>query len=121
MFYSSNMDELKAADIILYGEEAVKNSPGYAPVSLGIAVVQEIYWRNFAVHIAVGAYPYRHKGVNDKELNDRYDDRERGWHYEKAGFRYYFPKLGDTFLGFSIKSHSIKAEYLEFSLGWRLP
>lgn len=121
MFYSSNMDELKAADIILYGEEAVKNSPGYAPVSLGIAVVQEIYWRNFAVHIAVGAYPYRHKGVNDKELNDRYDDRERGWHYEKAGIRYYFPKLGDTFVGFAIKSHSIKAEYLEFSLGVRLP
>ena len=120
MFYSSNMNHLKAADTILYGEQAVLESPGYNPISVGVAVVQEIYWRNFGVHIALGAYPYRHKGVNDKELNDKFDDRERGWHYEKAGVRYYFPKLGNTFVGFSIKSHSIKAEYLEFSLGWTL-
>ena len=121
MFYSSNMDHLKAADTILYGEKAVMDSPGYDPVSIGVAVVQEVYWRNLAVHVALGAYPYRHKGVNDKELNEKYGDRERGWHYEKAGIRYYFPDLGNTFLGFSIKSHSIKAEYLEFSLGWTLP
>ena len=119
MFYSSNIKELEAADRVLYGDEAVDNCPGYSPISLGIAVLQEVYFRNFAVHIAIGAYPYRHKGVNDKALNDKFDDRERGWHYEKAGFRYYFPKLGDTFLGFAIKSHSIKAEYLEFSAGVR--
>jgi hypothetical protein len=82
-------------------------------------VVQEVYWGNFAVHVAIGAYPYRHKGVNG-ELAKEAGDRERGWHYEKAGFRYYFPKLGDMFVGFAIKSHSIKAEYLEFSLGVRI-
>jgi hypothetical protein len=119
MFYSSNMKELEAADRILYGDAAVDACPGYSPISLGIAVVQEVYFRNFAVHVAIGAYPYRNKGVNDTTLNDKFDDRERGWHYEKAGFRYYFPKLGDTFLGFAIKSHSIKAEYLEFSAGVR--
>ena len=120
MFYSSNMKELEAADRIIYGDSAVAASPGYDPISIGVAVVQEIYWRNFAAHIAIGAYPYRHKGVNDKALNELVDDRERGWHYEKAGIRYYFPKLGDTYLGFAIKSHSIKAEYLEFSVGIRL-
>ena len=120
MFYSSNMKELEAADRIIYGDAAVAASPGYDPISIGVAVVQEIYWRNFAAHIAIGAYPYRHKGVNDKALNELVDDRERGWHYEKAGVRYYFPKLGDTYLGFAIKSHSIKAEYLEFSVGIRL-
>lgn len=120
MFYSSNMKELEAADRILYGDAAVDASPGYSPISLGLAVVQEVYWKNFAVHVAIGAYPYRHKGVNDKELNEKLDDRERGWHYEKAGVRYYFPKLGDTYVGFAIKSHSIKAEYLEFSIGIRL-
>ena len=119
VFYSSNMKHLKATDTILYGEEAVANSPGYSPFSIGIAVVQEVYWRNLAVHVALGAYPYRHKGVDDKELNEMYNDRERGWHYEKAGLRYYIPKLGDTFVGLSIKSHNIKAEYLELSLGWR--
>ena len=120
MFYSSNMKELEAADRILYGDAAVDACPGYSPISIGLAVVQEVYWKNFAVHVAIGAYPYRHKGVNDKELNDKFDDRERGWHYEKAGVRYYFPKLADTYVGFAIKSHSIKAEYLEFSVGIRL-
>ena len=119
LFYSSNMDELEAADRILYGDAAVDACPGYSPISLGLAVVQEIYYKNFAAHIAIGAYPYRQKGVNDKALNDKFDDRERGWHYEKAGFRYYFPEFADTFLGFAIKSHSIKAEYLEFSAGIR--
>lgn len=120
MFYSTNMKELEAADRILYGDAAVAESPGYNPLSIGIAVVQEVYWKNLAVHVAIGAYPYRHKGVNDKVLNEKMDDRERGWHYEKAGVRYYFPKLGDTYVGFAIKSHSIKAEYLEFSVGIRL-
>ena len=120
LFYSSNMKELEAADRILYGDKAVAASPGYSPVSVGVAVVQEVYLNNLAVHVAIGAYPYRHKGVNDKALNEQMDDRERGWHYEKAGVRYYFPKLGDTYVGFAIKSHSIKAEYLEFSVGIRL-
>jgi hypothetical protein len=119
LFYSSNMKELEASDRVFYGNEAVDNSPGYNPLSVGLAVVQEVYWGNFAVHVAIGAYPYRHKGVRG-ELAKAAGDRERGWHYEKAGFRYYFPKLGDTFVGFAIKSHSIKAEYLEFSIGIRL-
>ena len=119
LFYSSNMKELEASDRIFYGNEAVDRSPGYNPLSVGIAVVQEVYWRNFAVHVAIGAYPYRHKGVNGPEAKAA-GDRERGWHYEKAGIRYYFPKLGNTFVGFAIKSHSIKAEYLEFSVGVRL-
>lgn len=119
VFYSSNMKELEASDRIVYGDEAVDNCQGYSPISVGVAVVQEVYWRNLAVHVAVGAYPYRHKGVNGPEAK-ALGDRERGWHYERAGLRYYFPKLGDTFLGFAIKSHSIKAEYLEFSAGVRL-
>ena len=119
VFYSSNMKELEASDRIVYGDEAVENSPGYDPISVGLAVVQEVYWKNLAVHVAIGAYPYRHKGVNGEAAKEL-GDRERGWHYEKAGIRYYFPKLGDTFLGFAIKSHSVKAEYLEFSAGIRL-
>ena len=119
VFYSSNMKELEASDRIVYGDAAVDNSPGYSPISVGLALVHEVYWHNLAVHIAVGAYPYRHKGVNGAEAMEA-GDRERGWHYEKAGIRYYFPKFGDTFLGFAIKSHSIKAEYLEFSAGIRI-
>ena len=119
VFYSSNMEELEKSDRLFYGDEAVDKCPGYSPVSVGLAVVQEVYWNNFAVHVAVGAYPYRKKGVNGPEAKAA-GDRERGWHYEKAGLRYYIPQLGDTFVGFAIKSHSIKAEYLEFSIGVRL-
>ena len=113
------MVELEKSDRIVYGDEAVENSPGYDPISIGLAFVQEVYWRNLAVHVSLGAYPYRHKGVNGPEAQAM-GDRERGWHYEKSGLRYYMPKLGDTFVGFAIKSHSIKAEYLEFSVGIRL-
>ena len=107
LFYSSNMEELEKSDRIVYGDKAVENSPGYSALSVGISVVQEVYWHNLAVHVAIGAYPYRHKGVNGPEAK-ALGDRERGWHYEKAGLRYYFPQLGDTFVGFAIKSHSIK-------------
>ena len=119
LFYSSNMKELKESDIILYGQDEVDNCPGYNPFSVGIAIVQEVFWRNFSVHVAVGAYPYRHKGVNSEAAKEA-GDRERGWHYEKAGLRYYIPKAHNLFVGFGIKSHSIKAEYLEFSTGIKL-
>lgn len=119
IFYSSNMKELEASDRVVYGDAAVENSRGYDPISVGISLVHEVYWHNLTLHIAVGAYPYRHKGVNGIEAQEA-GDRERGWHYEKAGLRYYLPQLGDTFLGVAIKSHSIKAEYLEFSAGIRL-
>ena len=114
------MKELEAADRILYGDAAVASCPGYDPISIGLAFIQEVYWNNLAVHVSIGAYPYRHKGVDDKALNELIEDRERGKHYEKAGIRYYFPELGNTYVGFAIKSHSIKAEYLEFSIGVRL-
>ena len=119
LFYSSNMNELERSDRIVYGDEAVDNSPGYDPFSVGISLVHQVYWRNLAVHIAIGAYPYRRKGV-DGELAEAMDDRERGRHYEKAGLRYHFPKFGNTFLGFAVKAHSFKSEYLEFSFGIKL-
>ena len=110
MYYSSNMKELEKCDRILYGDAAVENCPGYDPISVGVAVVQELYWRNIAGYIALGAYPYRHKGISGYQ----------GWHYEKAGLRYYFPGFSDTFLGFAIKAHNFVAEYFEFTIGVRL-
>lgn len=119
VFYSSNMEELERSDRIVYGDELVDKSPGYDPISIGVAFAQEVYWKNLAVHVSIGAYPYRHKGVNGPEAQ-KMGDRERGWHYEKAGIRYYMPRFGNTFVGFAIKSHSIKAEYLEFSMGIKI-
>jgi hypothetical protein len=87
------MKELEASDRIVYGDAAVENSPGYDPISVGLALVQEVYWHNFAIHVAVGAYPYRRKGVNGAEAK-ALGDRERGWHYEKAGIRYICMLIG---------------------------
>ena len=109
LYYSSNMKELEQCDRIIYGDEAVENCPGYDPISVGVALVQELYYRNLAGYIALGAYPYRHKGISGYQ----------GWHYEKAGLRYYFPKYSITFAGFAIKAHNFRAENFEFTVGVR--
>ena len=110
LYYSSNMKELEKCDRILYGDAAVDACRGYDPISVGIAVVQELYWRNVGGYIALGAYPYRHKGISGYQ----------GWHYEKAGLRYYFPRLRDTFVGFAIKAHNFCAENFEFTVGKKI-
>ena len=104
------MEELEKCDRILYGDAAVDACRGYDPISVGIAIVQELYWRNVVGYIALGAYPYRHKGISGYQ----------GWHYEKAGLRYYFPRLRDTFVGFAIKAHNFCAENFEFTVGVRI-
>ena len=40
--------------------------------------------------------------------------------YQKAGLRYYFPRLRDTFVGFAIKAHNLCAENFEFTVGVRI-
>lgn len=109
LYWSSNMKQLRESDLILYGEEAVEASLGYDPLSLGVSVHQEIYWRNCSLYVALGGYLYRHKGIGG----------DRGWHYERAGLRYYPPRGKGSFVGLTIKAHSFVAEYLEFSTGFR--
>ena len=109
LFYSSNMEEIKECDRILYGDNTV-TANDYMPISVGIAIVQELYWRNLAGYIALGAYPYLRNGVSGCQSR----------HYEKAGVRYYFPRLGDTFVGFAIKAHNFRAENFEFTVGKKI-
>ena len=108
VFYSSNMDEVKECDRILYGNESIADAD-YSPISVGIAIVQELYWRHLAGYIALGAYPYLKNGRSGCQSR----------HYEKAGLRYYFPSLGDLFCGFAIKAHNFRAENFEFTIGKR--
>lgn len=109
VFYSSNMEDIKECDRILYGDKTVTEND-YMPISVGIAIVQELYWRNLAGYIALGAYPYSRNGVSGCQSR----------HYEKAGVRYYFPRLGDTFVGFAIKAHNFRAENFEFTIGKKI-
>ena len=105
VFYSSNMDEIRECDTVLYGEDAVANCEGYSPISLGLAVVQELYWRNLAGYTAVGTY--LKNGISGCQ--------ERI--YQKAGLRYYFPQFGNTMIGFAIKAQNFRAENFEFTVG----
>ena len=109
VYYSSNMRQLKECDRILYGKESIIESD-YKPISLGIAIVQELYWRNLAGYIALGAYPYLRNGISGCQ----------DWHYEKAGLRYYFSRIGNTFVGFAIKAHNFRAENFEFTVGMKM-
>lgn len=109
MFYSSNMDELKDCDRILFGEEAVAASGEYSPLSIGMAVAHELYWRNLAGYIAVGIYPYLKNGMSGCQKT----------FYQKAGLRHYFPHHHNSFIGFAIKAHKFRAENFEFTIGRR--
>ncbi|MBR4156673.1 MAG: acyloxyacyl hydrolase [Bacteroidales bacterium] len=107
VFYSSNIESLKQCDRIIYGE-IIADDVAYSAFSLGVALVNEIYYKNLAVYLAFGVYPYRELGLYCVE-----------WHYEKAGLRYYFDDFCGLFAGFAIKAHSFDAEYFEFSFGLR--
>jgi len=109
LFYVPSTYSFSEYDKITFGED-VASTLKYDPISVGISVNQELYYKNAAVFGNLGYYLYR-------ELGKRVDEKK---YYQQFGFRYYFPKMNDFFLGYSIKAHEFKkAEYFEFSLGKR--
>ena len=109
-FWNSNTERLKWADSVLYEEEEIRSSKGYAPFSGGIGLVQEVFYKDFALYIQEGIYLYRHMGVHG----------EHGPLYERAGIRYYPSALDPVFISVCIKAHKFKADYLDFTIGFRL-
>lgn len=107
-FYSSNMEALRWADGIIYGEEAA-SAASYAAFSVGVGAVQEIFYRRTAFYLQEGYYLYRHAGIHG----------EHGRLYERAGLRLYPRRLDPFFLSVCIKAHRFKADYLDFTLGIR--
>ena len=109
-FYCSNMEMLRWADGILYSEEEVEASKGYAALSGGVGLVQEVFYKDFALDVQEGVYLYRHAGIRG----------EHGPLYERAGVRYYPPRLAPFFFTVAIKAHKFKADYLDFTVGIKL-
>ena len=109
-FWNSNIERLKWADRILYDEERIEASKGYSPLSFGIGLVQEIFYRDFALYVQEGWYLVRKMGVH----------AEHGHIYERAGIRYYPPRLDPVFISVCIKAHRFKADYLDFTVGIKL-
>ena len=109
LFFVPSTRSFSEYDKITFGEDAA-NTLKYEPVSIGVSINQELYYKNIALFGNFGYYLYR-------ELGQRVDEKP---FYQQAGFRYYFPKMNDLFLGCSIKAHEFKkAEYFEFSIGKR--
>ena len=107
-FYCSNMEALKWSDSIIYSEEEA-SAASYAPFSFGVGAVQEIFYKRTAFFLEEGYYLYRKAGIH-------------GYHgrlYERAGLRLYPRMLDPFFITVCIKAHRFKAEYLDFTLGFR--
>ena len=111
-FVVPDIKTLEKNDRFLYGDKAVDEGPGYSPVFFGISLVQEFYYRNLALHMALGFYPV------DPRLGLSCDV---SWNYQKAGLRYYIPAWNDMFIGMAVKANDFsESEMVEFSIGIRL-
>ena len=103
-FYMGEAKDLKPIDDTLYGP----SDDIYSPYAGGIILLQEIYYRRFAVHGGIGFNIARHMG--------RFEDG--GLLYQKLGLRYYMPGLDGAFVGFGVRLHKFaQSDYMEFTLG----
>ncbi len=108
-FYTPHIDKLREWDKALTTQRDV-NDVKYNPLSVGIVLNQEVYYRNLAVFAGFGYYAFRRLGIQEDE----------GRFYQRAGFRLYFPRLNNMFVGYGIKAHNFSmAEYLELSVGMK--
>ena len=109
LFYVPSTHSFSEYDKLTFGEE-VASTLKYKPISIGISINQELYYKNVALFGNFGYYLYR-------ELGRRVDEKR---FFQQAGLRYYLPRLNDLFFSGSIKAHEFKkAEYFEFSIGKR--
>ena len=107
-FFCSNMEALRWADGIIYGEEEAAAS-SYDPFSVGLGAVQEIFYKRTAFYLQEGCYLYRKAGIH-------------GYHgrlYERAGLRLYPRRIEPFFFSVCIKAHRFKADYMDFTIGLR--
>ena len=107
-FYCSNMEALKWADGIIYGEEAA-SAASYAPFSFGAGAVQEVFYKRTAFYLQEGYYFYRKSGIH----------ADHGRLYERAGLRLYPRRIEPFFFSVCIKAHRFKADYMDFTVGIR--
>lgn len=82
-----------------------------SPISVGLGVMHELRYSNFSITVCAGVYLFNRLGWTENPTR----------FYQKLGVRYYFPKLGNTFVGWGVKAYQLsRADYMELSLGIRL-
>lgn len=104
LLYMSEAKALGPVDEVLYPD----SDETYSPLAGGVILLQEIYYRRFAVHGGIGVYLGRHMGR----------EADSGPLYQKLGLRYYAPQLDGAFVGFSVRlNRFVQSDYMEFTLG----
>ena len=112
VFWVPDLDVLESNEQLLNTTESSYEEPGYLPVYLGTALVQEFHYRRFALNFALGLYPQRPNLGRSGDVS---------WNYQKAGLRYYLPVQTGLFVGIGMKANDFQeSEYVEFTVGVRL-
>lgn len=88
-------------------------SRDYDKWSVGIGPKHEAYYGNISLSISLCYYLYRRMGYL-AEINDEAKI------YERIGLRYHFPSLNNLFVGYHVKAHLTKADFMEFCVGIKL-
>lgn len=108
-YYKPEINKSRVWDAMIYGFDAMK-SHKYNKLCVGLSLNHEFFYHNFSGYVAVGMYMFRKYGI-PKDYDSRF--------YQRAGIRYYIPKLNGLYIGYGIKAHNFgNAENMELSVGF---
>lgn len=103
--YATYSDRLREIDLL-------RNAYGYSysPHILGLSLRHEAFYKRMSIAMSVGAYLHRKMGYMGKADEKPY--------YETVGLRWRPTFLTHgTYIGFNVKAHLLKADYMELRIG----
>lgn len=102
--YTAN--RYRETDLLLEGREDPR---GYSPFHAGVGLMQEVWYKQVSIHLALGVYAFKKTGLTE----------DIGRSFQKLGIRYQF-KNG-LFLGLDMRAHMLDRSYaLEWAVGYSL-
>lgn len=102
--YTAN--RYRETDLLLEGREDPR---GYSPFHAGVGLMQEVWYKQVSIHLALGVYAFKKTGLTE----------DIGRSFQKLGIRYQF-KNG-LFLGLDMRAHMLDRSYaLEWAIGYSL-
>ena len=109
--YNWGVDELRKCDDIIYNKKDAGKEKGYSPINASLGLIHEFHYGNMSVFCTMCAYLFRKVGI--------YEDQAK--FFQRAGMRFYMPKLKNAFLGCCIRATKFNnADYFEFQMGVKL-
>ena len=109
--YTWNSDQLRRCDLILHGQEAVDNGPGYSPFSCAVGFAHEFHYGNVSAYCGMSYYLLRRVGIEEDNAKV----------FQRAGMRFRFPKWKNVFVAWNVRpTQFCNADYFEFQFGIRI-